>query len=110
MATRNLLQRASAIAHEHGRDAAVEGNQDDADRAYAVSDELDKLAKTAELRDELWAAAKAHGDSQLALLAHINEHGDDFDTHADWDRLRILETNTTNRLCTIGRKVAETET
>lgn len=84
MTTRNILQRASTIVHEHGRDAALEGNQADADKAYAVADELDKLAETAELRDELWAAAKAYA---MALANPGEPSGNLTDASA---RLRVL--------------------
>jgi hypothetical protein len=112
MTTRNLLQRAATIAHEHGRDAACEGNQVDADRAYAVADELDKLAETADLRDELWEAAKAfakatkHYDAAMDDLRRSStlQHKSFFQ-HADDNKRSAF-----SRLFDFAASLPETET
>lgn len=69
MSSKALLEQASAIVNQHGRDTAADGFSDDAEAAFDVSARLDKLAETAELHDKLWAAARAVRVAEIAWVS-----------------------------------------
>ncbi len=63
---------------------------------------IDALAKTAELRDELWAAAKAYHASRAAY--------DNQDDPELWEKFAAAWRANENTLFDVCRKIAETET
>lgn len=99
---RELLERATEMLHMFSVECDSDGLPESAEAAFCTANKLRELAKNAELRDELWAAAKAYGQR------FIDVDDDSVDnSRNEWIDAARRDEKTCDAIC---RRVAESET
>lgn len=103
---KELIERAASVIEGHAE--VSRGGGRDVCRLNDLAADLRKLAETAELRDEAWAAMKAVGVAAIACATAFDKYGDSY--KIGYPQLDRERDSSEYKLKTICREVAETET